>query len=238
MYEPIEELFKIPKVNFGIMQVYGEKTVIQMCNEFGEVKTISTKTARIQKKQGRGGQSKNRIERLREETVHNYLKLASEKAELVFLSEGQPVIKALLIVGTGIKKDLIREYIHIPVNHYVFACDQESEESLKLFIAKMIESEDENASKKHVKYLTDLLTLNPDLLIFGVEEIKLALENKEVKALYVDEKHSDVFQCDTILVKDSFINAYGCIAEMFYVNPIPYGEDSQSNDGNDSEFEI
>ena len=123
MLEPIVELFKQPVENYGILQVYGEKTIVQISNEFAEVKTIDIKTTKLQKKQSHGGQSKNRIERLRQESIHNYLKLAGEKAMLAFVKNGIPIIKALLIIGPGMKKDQIQEYINIPVIIMVKSAD-------------------------------------------------------------------------------------------------------------------
>jgi peptide subunit release factor 1 (eRF1) len=110
--ESIKQLYITPKENYGIIKIFGEKTTIQIVNEFAEITTLDVKTTVLQRNQSHGGQSKNRIERLRQESIHNYLALAAEKAIRAFVKDGVPIIKSLLIVGPGMKKSQIIEYIN------------------------------------------------------------------------------------------------------------------------------
>lgn len=186
MLEPIVELFKQPVENYGILQVYGEKTIVQISNEFAEVKTIDIKTTKLQKKQSHGGQSKNRIERLRQESIHNYLKLAGEKAMLAFVKNGIPIIKALLIIGPGMKKDQIQEYINIPVIIMVKSADVD--DPISPLLLELIATCSSNKNATALKEIDDLLIKQPDMLVFGDEiksdEVRIVHDNPLVTQKY------------------------------------------------------
>lgn len=184
--EPIVELFKQPVENYGILQVYGEKTIVQISNEFAEVKTIDIKTTKLQKKQSHGGQSKNRIERLRQESIHNYLKLAGEKAMLAFVKNGIPIIKALLIIGPGMKKDQIQEYINIPVIIMVKSADVD--DPISPLLLELIATCSSNKNATALKEIDDLLIKQPDMLVFGDEiksdEVRIVHDNPLITQKY------------------------------------------------------
>jgi peptide subunit release factor 1 (eRF1) len=165
--EPIEELYKEPIERYGILKVFGEETVVQISNEFGEVKTIDVKTTKLQKRQDRGGQSQNRIARLRLETIHNYLKSAAEKATAAFVSEGVPNVNAILVVGSGLKKEQILEYLNIKVPIYVKTINLTEDYSNYIF--EMIAEVGKNKETRELNEVLELMAKTPDLLLFGDE---------------------------------------------------------------------
>lgn len=213
LYEPVEELFKQPEQQYGILQVFGEKTTILLSNEFAECKTIDIKTTKVQKKQCRGGQSKNRIERLREETIHNYLKLASEKAIKAFTKDGQPIIKALLLVGPGLKKEKMTSYLELKVPFYIYNVDSENSPLISEYLTHMIETENNVDDSKHIDKLTNLLTMSPGLLAFG-DDIKTSLDDKNISRIYSSVK-IDV-DVPNIIINSSFLSAYGGMIGVKY----------------------
>jgi hypothetical protein len=159
------------------LQVFGEKTTIQTANEFVEIKTIDTKTTKLQRNQSHGGQSKNRIERLRQESIHNYLKLAGEKAMNAFVKEGVPIIKALLIVGPGMKKEQITEYINIDVPTMVKSADLNT--PIMPFIFELISNTSSTEYSKQLKEIDMLLSKSADMLAFGDD-----LKSDNIKIIY------------------------------------------------------
>ena len=54
--DEVVQLYKQPEQLYGILKVHGESATIYTCNEFSEVLLISRKTAKIQKRQKKGGQ--------------------------------------------------------------------------------------------------------------------------------------------------------------------------------------
>ena len=59
------------------------------------------------KKHGRGGQSKNRFARIRQEKRHNYLRKVAELATGIFISNDRPNIKGLVLGGSAEFKDVL-----------------------------------------------------------------------------------------------------------------------------------
>jgi hypothetical protein len=214
VYEMIESLYEEPSRQFGILRVFGEKTIVQISNEFSEIKTISVKTTKLQKKQGRGGQSKNRIERLREETVHNYLKLASEKAMAAFVKDGQIKIQALLIVGSGMKREVIKEYLQLPIPYYTYALNSE-EDDISEYLTAMIKSEMDDESNIHIKYIEDLIRQQPDLLVFGAE----IYDVPKLKTVYTDHDCIPPAASKVIKLRHGSLQKYGgVIGERYTVH--------------------
>jgi len=76
----------------------------------GNTKTILEDfSVDLPRKHGRGGQSKNRFERIRTEKRHNYLREISEAAVDNFITDDLPNIRGLIIAGSAeIKNDLMK----------------------------------------------------------------------------------------------------------------------------------
>lgn len=162
---------------YGILKVFGEKTTIQIANEFVEIRTIDIKTTKLQRNQSHGGQSKNRIERLRQESIHNYLKLAGEKAMNAFVKDGLPIIKALLIVGPGMKKEQITEYINIGVPTMVKSADLST--PITPLLIELIANTSSTEYSKQLKEIDILLSKSTDMLAFGDD-----LKSDNIKVIY------------------------------------------------------
>jgi peptide chain release factor subunit 1 len=61
----------------------------------------------LPKKHGRGGQSKNRFARIRQEKRHNYLRKVAEMATSVFISNDRPNVLGLILAGSAEFKDAL-----------------------------------------------------------------------------------------------------------------------------------
>jgi peptide chain release factor subunit 1 len=70
---------------------------------------LSSFTVELPNKQGRGGQSKNRFERIRIEKRHNYLRKVAELATILFISGDRPNIKGLILAGSASFKEKLAE---------------------------------------------------------------------------------------------------------------------------------
>ncbi len=220
MYEPIEALYETPQAQYGIIQINGEDAKIQLTNEFGETRTVATKTTKLQKRHARGGQSQNRIARLRLETIHNYLKLVGEKAEKAFLENGNPIIKALLIVGNGMKKDQIKQYINISVPFYVFPNDND----LQSLIQQMVSSETGIVDTKHNETIQSLVRDQMDLLTFGLNETTEAFHQNQLRTIYAtpaskEQFNSENIKCTVVILQDeTILKLYGGIIGVRFIS--------------------
>ncbi len=162
----------------------------------------------MQRKQCRGGASKNRIERLREETVHNYLKLASEKAYTYFVKDGIPIIQSLLILGPGMKKIDIQEYLKIDVPIYINSIENECD--IKEYVMNMILEESSKDEEKHINHLQNLMRTNPDILSFGKD---IDLTDSNIKCIYADKNISGK---QVIILSSGFLKQFDhMICELY-----------------------
>lgn len=68
----------------------------------GDVKEkLSSFTVELPKKHGRGGQSKNRFARIRQERRHNYLRKVAEGATQQFITNDRPNVMGLVLAGSA-----------------------------------------------------------------------------------------------------------------------------------------
>ena len=222
IFEPIVELYEEPQELYGLMRIQGEKCTIHTINEYFEVKTINCKTARIQKRQKKGGQSQNRIQRLRVETINNYLKSIQEKALAAYTKDGLPIIKALVLCGPGQKKEQLVPYLKkkLGINCYVYPVDypttslHNSLSQIELTSVKqMIHIESKSSDETHIKTLLELIERNPDVLVFGKDNIDEAQKSKELLCVYSNRQ----MPYHTIKVNHHLMDSFnGCIGVRYY----------------------
>lgn len=221
LIEPIEDLFKTAHKRFGILQVFGEETIVQVCDEYLDIKTLDCKTTKLQKRQDRGGQSQNRIARLRLETIHNYLKSAGEKAEHAYLTNGLPNIEALLIIGPGMKKEQILNYINIPVEKFIYSIDKPNT-NITIYINEMITSTTSTHDEKHISYIEDLINRSPELITFGQIETLTAVKNNEIATVYTNISVHIDFPC--IKIHSNWLSTYDNMIGIRYMPKIDIEE--------------
>lgn len=92
---------------YGYIIVDGSGALL--ANVKGSKKTVlSSFTVELPNKHGRGGQSKVRFERLREEAINVYITKVCEAANRAFLSGDIVNVSSIIIAGSGSKKDLVK----------------------------------------------------------------------------------------------------------------------------------
>jgi peptide subunit release factor 1 (eRF1) len=214
-------LYDKPQELYGLLQVQGDKCIIQTINEYYDVKTINSKTAKIQKRHKKGGQSQNRIQRLRVETINCYLKAIAEKAYNAYQVDGVPIIKALLICGPGQKKEQLVPYLEkLNINCYIkttdiptVSCSNTLNTAVLNHVQHMISTENKSADEKHVSDILELIELTPEVLVFGRQHIDEAQKNNQLSFIYSNKKLS----YKTIIVNHHMLDSFdGCIGVRYY----------------------
>lgn len=221
LISPIEVLYEESKQQYGIIKIYGDRATWLLSNEFGECKTIHSITARINKKHCKGGQSQNRIQRLREETIHSYLSKTEQITGNLFTRNGLPIIKAMLIVGVGSKKDDICKYINIDVPTRVLPCEKTASfhEHLLEYI-QYINTQDANTI---IDRIQGLLDIEPDLLVFGKESIVAEHNAGKLNEIYTINKIIEI--PSAIQLKHHVLESFGGIIGIRYYVPQAQIED-------------
>lgn len=91
---------------FGFIIVDGNgASYYTMCG--GSREKIGGFCVDLPKKHGRGGQSKNRFARIRQEKRHNYLRKVAEYATQYFITEDRPNVKGLILAGSAEFKETL-----------------------------------------------------------------------------------------------------------------------------------
>jgi len=89
---------------FGFIIVDGSGTLYAtVCGSVKE--KLGQFSVELPKKHGRGGQSKNRFARIRQERRHNYLRKVAETATQYFITNDRPNVSGLVLAGSAEFKD-------------------------------------------------------------------------------------------------------------------------------------
>ncbi len=105
--------------------------------------------------------------------------LAAEKAIANFITNGHPNIEALLILGHGLKKEQIIDYL-APLKGIPICVRTKAKTDLIMpYVIDFVSQFSTLASAEEIKYLDELIQVSPDLLVFGEE-----IYSKTVKKIY------------------------------------------------------
>ncbi len=130
-----------------------------------------------------------------------------------FVKDNLPIIKALLIIGPGMKKEQIVEYINIPVVTLVKSADINT--PIMPFLLELISVSSSSTASQQLKEIDSILAKNPDLLAFGDD-----LKSDNIKVVY-----------DNQLV----VQKYGGPVGIRYYADLYMGLDDSSNLNNDND---
>ena len=111
--EPLEGLGEV-KAQFGLIVIDRSEAALGMLRG-ANIKTLKHMYSQVPSKHGKGGQSKQRFERLIEEAAHEWYKKVAHSATECFLGNN---VEGLLIGGPGATKDYFikREYFFKNIN--------------------------------------------------------------------------------------------------------------------------
>jgi peptide subunit release factor 1 (eRF1) len=181
MADYIAQLFIAPKQRYGVVQIYGEDSVIQVCDETLLLRTLGHKSTKLQRRHGRGGQSQNRIARLRDESIHEYLKSVAEKITTAFMTNSQPNVSDILILGHGLKKQQIIEYLPNMLAQIPIIVESKPQaDPVEPFIRRFVESRACINLADDLNKIEDIMQQSPDLLVFGDEIVSHAADIKTI----------------------------------------------------------
>lgn len=201
--DSILEMYKEERVN-GIVFVDGESYSFYMVFKSGdhmESKKILSDEVMLAKRHGRGGQSQKRFERLADISEKNYITKLGELIIKSFMTNNNTeyLIERLIICGPSYKKklladnDLVKQYFHDKLELVTTSVLNEQtiyeiiDQSRTIFDTQRQEQE-----TKIVKEIQDLITINPDKLVFGKEEIIEAYKNHELQKLVINELETEL----------------------------------------------
>lgn len=201
----LPSLFEEKEEKHGVIIISGSEGAVYSLNSHLSYQTHISLKNRIPCKHRRGGQSANRIARLHDELVHNYLTIIIGYMDRFFKTDGVSNIKSLIISGPGPKKEELskRLSLDIPVRFY-------NEEGIDdLIYKKGKELLGEDTGEEEIQVIRELLRTDPDRLVFG-DEIKYEYESNRLEKLWCITKPSYLTEKKTsiVIVNNPFLADY------------------------------
>jgi peptide chain release factor subunit 1 len=176
---------------YGVILISGDEARIYSIDQ-DNFKHLMTYNPIIHGKHGRGGQSKNRFERLHEEAVAGYHKKVIEKVNSYFIVNNEVGIKGLIFAGPSLTKAKVaeNEFLDYRLKKMVLKTETIAEitdTSIVDLIARnhAILSAEDSEIQTQVNRFEQALQLNTGLAVYGQQETLVSLNHKLIRTLIV-----------------------------------------------------
>ena len=167
---------------YGLVVISGhfyQISVIELIDDVCNIQSKYTNHIKLQKKQKKGGQSAQRIGRIRDENHHNYISIVLEKMETIFEEEH---IDKFIIAGPSTKKEELVKRISEPEQILkVLTIDDFKKDKIQNLVIPIIKAYE----NRDDRVLVENLISNEQMFIYGKKEVKKALARKLLKTLVV-----------------------------------------------------
>ena len=155
--------------------------------------TLQKISVSLPSKQGRGGQSKNRFERLRQEKRHNYLKKVCEMAVANFITNDLCNVDGLIVAGASFFKDefLKANFLDKRLKEKVLASvdvaygGQAGFNQAIDLASSHLQSFNIGKERKVLGNLFEEIEKESQLVAYGLDETCINLENGTLKTLII-----------------------------------------------------
>jgi len=186
--------------SYGYIIIDGNSTLFGTLNGFNK-NIIYEYSVNLPNKQGRGGQSQNRFQRIREEKRHNYLVKVGEFINKYFLGDNGPNVEGIIIAGSAeFKEVLYKSDLFDPrLKNIVISIIDIPYGSSSGFHEAIYKSKEIISNKKINDEITVLTTFfqeiekDTNLFAYGYKNTMTALEAGASKILIISEKFAEKF---------------------------------------------
>jgi len=134
---------------------------------------------KLQNNHSRGGQSQNRIMRLRENSVHEYLKSVQEKLSSVIDEK----CIGLLIAGHGTKPQQFKQYLSLEQKDLLLEVLITEHITIEQ-VLRIVKGKEYVKTKQEEDNLEQIVQTEPDKLAFGEDEVNTLLLDGMLSAVY------------------------------------------------------
>lgn len=207
------------------MVITGEQTEYLYLRD-DDVQLVKRVRARIPGRTSRGGQSQNRIQRLRDEAEGRYIGTVAEEARAIFENK----VTDLVLIGPANKKNLVHDRLYSEIRKLVRAVltgtGKESPEELVELVSSACESKEESPWVK--RFLDDLAT-DGLKAVYGSEEIKKGLRDAMLEVIIVRRKPSAKLLekakevgCEVVKSRNHRVFMYGDVVGMRWFSSSGY----------------
>jgi peptide chain release factor subunit 1 len=214
----IQEMYCQEKA-YGIVLIYGNGYQIYRMIKSGshiDYRCVSDIEIKLQKRQKKGGQSAQRIGRIRDEKEHLYIKKISEKMIDTFMIENKTKfnVECMICAGPAQMKQKVVKYIK--ENYKEFSkmikkvVDTDEINSSTIFsiyekCADIISIDENKDAVELINRIKDLINDASDKLVYGIDDVLINLKSNNLSNLLIN------LDLDKS-VKDMIyrLNDYGC----------------------------
>jgi len=207
----IEDLYQVYD-DYGVLYLSGYEFSFYVLNGKDLYEITKTTRKRLPRTHKRGGQSQNRIARLRDEAIHNYLTILNEKCLELFIDDKTtlPKIKGLVIIGAGDKKVKLYDQLDHRIKAILLATI--TSDHLDSNIA--LETVNKSILSKNNKIVEDILD-DKTKLEYGEKETIAALDEGYLEIVIVTPKMEAYFTKNNITIEDK-CNNVACKLYILY----------------------
>lgn len=206
----IEKLFIKSVDTYGIAIVKGEESSLYKIDNHLQPKFLTKIQTRLPGNTRRGGQSAPRIGRLRDEAIHRYLVSVEEEIIKHYTKEGVTQIKQLVLSGPGIKKEQLKDRLTLdcPI---LLLTEMNIEDVVEKYGNTILELKQKNDDNKHIEDIQELLRVQVDRLVFGVD-INPEYKNNNLQTIYVTKKkliEKIKNKTEIVEIRNGWLDKYG-----------------------------
>lgn len=151
--------------------VLGEEAEFFLFDNKGRSRKLGRITDSISCRHGHGGQSQNRLARLREGQIHRYLEQVEENIRRFYTKEGLTEIRKLILFGSGQKKEQVRDrigWLSCPVITLSLLDLKSVEEKFFRIVGEDVKED----SQAFVDEIKEFIRVDPNRLVFGEADVR------------------------------------------------------------------
>lgn len=179
--ELIEDLYQVYE-DYGVLYLAGCEYTFYVLNGKDLYEITRTTRKKLPRTHKRGGQSQNRIARLRDEAIHNYLVKINELCVDYFIDPetSLPKIKGFIVIGSGNKKVKFQDKLDPRIRRIllgVFTSDQ-------LDCEIVLNSVNGFIRQKHLNIVKDVLD-SGNKLEYGEKEVIEAIQEGFMESVII-----------------------------------------------------
>ena len=215
--DPILEMYK-RETSFGIVLVSGERSIcykVIKCGAHTEIKVIADTSVNLQKRQRKGGQSAQRIGRIRQEKEDSYVKKVSNMVVESYMKNNKTEysIEGIVFAGPSLLKNKVRthsltiQYLDSRVLKIVDTPEIQDSTVWEVY-EKCLEEFATAEDKETVELIgtiKDMMINGIDKLTFGQKEMIIGLENCMLETLLISSDSNEELKKQI-----NKLNSYDC----------------------------
>lgn len=201
--------------------VFGQEAEFYSFDDKFRHKKLGRIQHQISNNHHRGGQSQNRLARLRVEQIHRYLTQLEEGIKKYYTKNGICQISQLILSGPGLKKEQLADRLGGNIGCPIQIFTDLDFESICSRFPELVAREGHQDDEKHNDEILDYIRLLPDRLVFGEDSIRRKLSENQLSKIWVKNRENwpdkkEIGKTDLIVIAGHFLDDYGgCIGLLW-----------------------